>query len=147
MIRSLLSFCAIIFATALCLSEPPKEHREIKIRFLDGRTGKPIKNDKPNIWYGDARDPINPSMDANGEVTLEVTDISATELRIAPNFYVDCRNRKGDKAADSTKYPLQEILAQGIVTANNCGNARLSGSPGVLVLFVRRPSLLEKMRE
>jgi hypothetical protein len=67
----------------------------IRIRILNGKNGKPVKDEVPNVWFEGDRDPILPHTDSSGEVLVKV---QALEILVLPNLYVDCRF-KGDSTA------------------------------------------------
>jgi hypothetical protein len=117
-----------------------------KVRLLNGKTGKPIKNEAPNIWFGDAKSPINSRTNADGEVTVAVTDAQLQELRVLPNWYADCRYKGDSVAGMSVKYPLKEIITTGVVSANVCGNNQIDPTPRVLILYVRPKTFMERVR-
>jgi hypothetical protein len=118
----------------------------VKVRLLNGKTGKPIKNDTPNVWFDDAKDRSNPQTNSNGEVVVSLNDAQFQDLRVLPNLYADCRFKGNSTAGMSVKYSLKEIIATGVVSANVCGKERIEPTPGVLVLYVRPMTFLEKWR-
>ena len=112
--------------------------RKITIRLLNGKTGKPVKNDTPSIWFDDAKSPIFPRMIADGEGVIEVNNSQFREMRIFPSENVDCRYKGVSfDGVIFPKYSLDEIVAQGVVAANVCGKQQTESQPGVLVLYVR----------
>lgn len=136
-------------AAALYSAQAPSANdaaQVITVRLLNGKTGKPIKNDRPNIWFGDAKDPINPHISSNGEAVVSVNDAQFQELRVAPNQYADCRFKGDSLAGISVKYSLKEIVTTGVVSANICGKDRVEPTPRVLVLYARPMTFLEILR-
>jgi len=62
--------------------------------------------------------------------------------------YVLCQLRKPDYSWLAVTNPsTKQILQQGIVTANTCGKATASPTPGEVVIFVRPLSWWEEMRQ
>jgi hypothetical protein len=125
-------------------ADPESTTRSIKVRLLNGKNGKPIKNENPSIWIGDAARPINPYTDSRGEIIVNVNDTRSQELRVAADWYADC-SFKGHSLA-GVKYSLEEITSTGVVSENLCGKHRVAPIPGVLVLYVRPRTFMEKMR-
>jgi hypothetical protein len=117
--------------------------RTIKVRLLNGKNGKPIKDDNPNIWTGDVTG-INRYTDSHGEVVVSVTDIPSQQLRVLPDWYADCRFDGDSDDGMHVKYSLQEIITTGVVSENLCGKRRIDPVPGVLVLYVRPRTFMEK---
>jgi hypothetical protein len=117
---------------------------KIVVRLLNGKNGKPLRNEYPNIWLGNASG-INPKTDANGEITVDISRVQPRTVRVLGNYYVDCRPRGSNKlAAMNVSYSLDEIIAKGIETENDCGKSQVDPIPGVLVLYLRPMTFIEK---
>lgn len=119
--------------------------KTIKVRLLNGKNGKPIKDDNPSIWIGDATSPINPWTDSHGEIVVSVTDTRLQELRVSPDWYVDCRFKTDSEDGMRVKYSLEEIINTGVVSENLCGKRRIAPIPGLLVLYVRPRTFMERL--
>jgi hypothetical protein len=117
-------------------SVPEAVANKIIVQLLNGKNGKPIKRESPNIWLGNAKDPTNPQTDSKGEILLEI--------KLSGNYYVDCRLRGNRRAAMNVKYSLNEVVSKGIVTENDCGKSRVDPIPGRLVLYLRPMTFVEK---
>jgi hypothetical protein len=118
--------------------------RTLKVRLLNGKNGKPIKDYNPTIWIGDITDRIERYTDSHGEIVFTVTDMSSQQLRVAPDWYADCRFKGDSDAGMQVKYSLEEIVNKGVVSENLCGKRRIDPVPGVLVLYVRPRTFTEK---
>ena len=117
---------------------------KVVLRLLNGKNGKPLTDERPNIWLGNASG-ITRKTDANGEIALDISHVQPRTVRVFGNEYVDCRLRGSNKFAPmNVSYPLDEIIAKGIVTENDCGKYRVDPIPGVLVLYLRPMTFLEK---
>jgi len=139
-----------VIACWLCAAQqqPPSVQADatIIIRLLNGKTGKPAKNSVINVWLEDAQIAAsNPTTDSNGEIRLRIADAESKTVRFLPGDSVDCRYRKG-QLFEPVKFPMQEILSHGIVAPNLCGKATAKPTPGVLVIFVRNLTFMEKWR-
>ena len=138
---------------ACCLLCAAQQHRPsvaegdtLIIRLLNGKTGKPVKNSVINVWLEDTQvAALNPTTDSNGEIHLRTANAQRKTLRFLPGNSVDCRYQKG-QLFEPVKFPIQEILSHGVVAPNLCGNATATPSPGLLVIFVRNLTLMEKWR-
>jgi hypothetical protein len=117
----------------------------ITVRLINGKNGKPVSDDAPNIHFaGDnARYGGNPPTNSNGEV---VVSVHSPDIEVMPNLYADCRYKHDSTAGLGVKYSIEEILRTGIVSENFCGKHRLKPLPGVLILYVRPRTLFEGMR-
>jgi len=118
----------------------------IHIRIIDGRTGRPMKNEQVGLESGaDYRD-ISVRTDQFGIASLNISR-DAVILVHNTNRYVNCGDERGGLIHNDFK--VSEILSTGIVQAitqpNLCGKA--SGVPrsGELVLFVRPWRLGERI--
>ena len=105
----------------------------ITIKVLNGKTGKPVWRESPNIWI-DKEPSINPYTNLHGKATIKVSS-SAAQLRITPDFGHECRWKDGDSAKMRVSYSIAEILRTGVVSQNFCGAATIAPTPGVLVFY------------
>jgi hypothetical protein len=112
---------------------------EIIVRLLDWRNGKRVEHEVVSILLRDAKSPSNLLAD-KGEVAVEVGSAQPRDIRVMPNFFVDCRFKGDSREGRSMTYSVDEIASKGIVTANSCGQIRAAPTPGVLVLYVRSRS-------
>ncbi len=138
MTRYFLILVLLLLTTLGASQQPtPSNGYTITIRVLNGKTGKPVKDEKPNVSLGDPADPTNPATDSNGEIHLHISSQHPKTLGFLPNYYVDCRYKREE-------FSIDEIIAKGIVTGNLCGKAHIEPTPGVLVVYVRKMSFREK---
>jgi hypothetical protein len=121
---------------------PRTTPNKIILRLLNGKNGKPIRFELPNIWVGSARAPVNPRTDAKGEIQTDVSGAEPRTVGVMGNWYVDCR---AEGVPLGTKYSIDTILSKGIVTENNCGKAWVEPTPGVLVIYLRPMTFWEKL--
>lgn len=61
-----------------------------------------------------------------------------------PNYYFDCRNKQDTIAGRDIQYSLDKIISEGIVGGNLCGKQHAKPLPGVLVVYVRPRTFMEK---
>ena len=118
----------------------------IHIRLIDGRTGRPMKNEQVGLESGaDYRD-ISVRTDKFGIASLNISR-DAVILAHNTNRYVNCGDERGGLIHNDFK--VSEILSTGIVQAitqpNLCGKTSGKPRPGELVLFVRPWRLGEKI--
>lgn len=105
----------------------------ITIKVLNGKTGKPVWRESPNIWV-DKEPHINPYTSLRGKAKIRISG-SATQLWITPDFGHECRWKDDSDAKTSTSYSIAEILRTGVVSQNVCGAATVPPTPGVLVFY------------
>jgi hypothetical protein len=138
----------LLAAVALMLFAGLEPHAKaqlvsIQIRVLNGKNGKPIKDEKLNVWRtADQRDSEIMPTDTNGVIPLEVDKNSS--IRVGGNIYFTCHPYKaGDK---ERLYSVEKILNEGIVDLNTCGNANVLAKPREFVIYERPRSLWEWMK-
>jgi hypothetical protein len=146
-----MKFALVCLVAAIMAGQQPIQNagaeattRTVTVRLLNGKNGKPIKNENPNIWIGDAARPSNRYTNSRGEIVVSVTDTRSQELRVLPDWYSDCRFKDDSEAGMQVKYSLEEIMTTGVVSENLCGKHRIGPTPGVLVLYVRPRTFMEK---
>ena len=105
----------------------------ITVKVLNGKTGKPVWRESPNIWI-DKEPHINPYTNLEGKAKIKVSS-SATQLRITPDFGHECRWKESPSAKMTVSYSIAEILRTGVVSQNFCGAATIAPTPGVLVFY------------
>jgi len=137
----------------------------LRVRLLDGRSGKPIAKGGVNVWVGDHRKaavPIPGDRDgiaklsltnSAGQVNMEggpsdlPTFLYAPEIRIQVGFVLCQAAKKKFSWFQITPYSTEDWTRTGIVTANTCGKAVAKPKPGELTIFVRPLNFWEGMSE
>ncbi len=118
---------------------------EIHIRIVNGKNGRPIKNETLRVWT--ARDHIDADLwptDATGAVLLKVD--GNAQIAVDANLYANCRILPQNQQPSEFLYSVAEVLGKGISTENTCGTVRVAAKPGELILFERPFTLLEKVK-
>jgi hypothetical protein len=144
---ALLSLFAATIVTGFLLQNSPGTNstQTITVRLLNGKNGKPIKDDTPNIWLGGSTRPDNPLTNSHGDVLINVDGPQAQEIiRVLSNWYADCRFEGDRDDGMHLNYSLEEVLLKGVVSDNLCGKRRVQPIPGVLVLYVRPRTFWER---
>ncbi len=137
----------------------------LRVRLLNGRSGKPIANGYVNVWVGHQRKEALPiPIDRNGSANLRLasndakvgmeggtsdspTFLYASEIRIQVGFVLCQVAQKKFSWLQITPYSTEDWRHTGIVTANSCGNAVAKPEPGELTIFVRPLNFWERMGE
>lgn len=143
----------------------------IRIKLVDGRSGRPLVGAYVNVWVGKERKAaLAIPTDNDGVARLRLTekdreiDTNNSEKRCG-NFgvinpvvkyddslrinagYVWCQPHTPSYSwlliAD---FPTKQVVQQGIVTPNICGIATASPEPGEVVIFVRPLTWWEKLK-
>jgi hypothetical protein len=133
--------CALLIAP--CVSHA--QTAEIHIRIINGKNGRPIKNETLRVWT--TRNHIDADLwptDANGSVLLKVD--GNAQIAVDANLYANCRTLPQNQQPSEFLYSVAEVLNKGISTENTCGTVRVAAKPGELILFERPFTLLEKVK-
>jgi hypothetical protein len=144
----------------------------IRIKLVNGRTGRAMGGTCVNVWVGNERkSAMAIPTDKDGVASLRLTDKDAeintqnqskecgdfgvtnpvvkyaSSIRVNAG-YVSCQVRQPDHTWLAIQnFSAKEVLESGVVTANTCGKANASPTPGEIVLFVRPLSWWEKLKE
>jgi len=110
----------------------------IHIKLIDGRTGRPMKNEQVGLENRADYREISVCTDQFGIASLDIGR-DAVVLVHNTNRYVNCGDERGGFVHNDFK--VSEILSSGVVQVimqpNLCGKASGVARPGELILFVR----------
>lgn len=115
----------------------------IRVRVVDGRTGKPVRTGNLNVW-------TSPNQIASSDIPLNREGIAMIQIshedtiRIFPGFDFFCGVRTPGSVGQ--EFPVDEVLRTGAATANGCGKANTAVKPGEIVVYVRPLTFWEAMR-
>lgn len=141
----LCSQCAavVVFSMLAAVAAHPQT---LHLRILDGRNGRPIANEQPQVfWIGQQNDsPIQLQTDQDGVAKLDLPSGKVEYVRIEANLYYDCR--KVSKDMTTQAYYVPEALRSGIAAINTCGNLDIDAKPGEIILFVRPLHRWERLK-
>lgn len=144
--------------------------QEIRVKFLDARTGRPVTYEAAQIWVGTgtgAGPLLAPAKNKEGTATFLYTGHSIRAIW-PPNTKLRHNAREltmplgpGRIAAAPTVaagmcwdlgplrlgpwYPISEILQHGAVSENHCGKATATAKPGELILFIKPLSFWRRL--
>lgn len=116
----------------------------LRIRVLDGRSGKPVAGEHLQIWINEAKGAAQDIVTGqDGIALLEAPAVG--RVIVATDLYVDCRPFKKGEARPA--FSVSEIISNGVTAANTCGNANPEARSGELLLFVRPAHWWEGFRK
>jgi len=135
--------CAVIVFlcfSSSCFGEPTT----IRIRFANGKNGKPLRLKFYEQGSG-AVGAGNYKVDRVDRDSLIVTfnDVSTFAFRSAAFDPCDVQG----KHTPQPKYDLQEVVAHGVVSPNHCGRANALPKPGELLIYSRHEHWWEVTRD
>ena len=118
----------------------------LRLRIVDGRNGRPIPNEQPQVtWIGHQNaSPVQIQTNTDGIAKLDLPSGKIDYVRIDANLYYDCR--KISKDMSPTTYSVREALRAGIVAINTCGKLEIDPGPGEIILFVRPLHRWERLK-
>lgn len=144
----------------------------IRIRLVNGRTGRAMAGTCINVWVGNERkSAMAIPTGRDGIASLRLTDQEAEidtknhwsrcgdfgvirpvvkysrSIRINVG-YVLCQVRQADHTWLATmSFPTRQVLESGVVSENTCGKAKALPTPGEITIFVRPLHWWERLRE
>ena len=149
--------------------------QEIRIRVLNGRNGKPIRNECLNVWTGTSRgEHLVAATNQGGIAILHIVgggietnngcagwpvrtsgETNIDGISVSADRYVACQENakptSGQTPTDPLKlmpfYPITSILQLGVSSSNQCGKIREKANPGELIFFVKPRGFWGSMRE
>jgi hypothetical protein len=130
---------ALTLVTVCCSAQTST----IQVRFVDGKTGKPIH--LRNYF-------IRPGGNEYRGYTVNKVSNDAIDLKFetATTFTLqaEANNRCDTDTHTSTPvtYKVQEIVDTGVVSANFCGPLHMKPTKGEPVIYSRRPKWLESLK-
>ena len=144
----------------------------LEIKLVDGRNGRPMVGTSAyvNVWVGGERkEAIAIPTDDNGVARLQLT-LNPNEENVplstghgtivekhpvvkydesfrinAP--YVLCGAEGSRSWLDLKNFSTKEVLDHGYASGNTCGKVTATPQPGQVILFVRPPTFMEKMKQ
>jgi hypothetical protein len=147
-----------VFLVAV-LFVPAVNAQDIRIKVLDGRNGRVIREECVNVWVGHTIGALLVPTDNDGVALLHLTDNDAKisiqqsrsacggygvvgpvvkyadTIEVSSGYYFDCRPFQ--KNAPRSTYLVKEVQQSGILTNNTCGKFKTEPEPGEITLFVR----------
>lgn len=133
----------LLMALAVCCAAATAQ--DIRVRLLDGKTGRPIANTRLLIFgTNSSTDPHEFSFargtDDHGEAILPADQLHGRFLQVFTDFMTDCVSNPNRSALS-----VEAIHAKGLVRENTCSKLSATAHPHELVVFARKPTLREKM--
>jgi len=134
--------CALLIVP--CVSHA--QTAEIHIRIINGKNGRPIKNETLRVWT--TREPhrrrsVAHRRQRRGPPQKSTATRKSRSMRI---FMQPAAPSLKTSNPPSFSTPSPRSSAKGISTENTCGNIHVAAKPGELILFERPFTLLEKVR-
>lgn len=138
---------ALVLCIFVAYAGAQNADRRIKIEALDGRNGKPIPDTHLLVFAGGTVEEVRQHRhyfdlhtSQNGNAELVLTSDSLKFIQVWVDGKTLCQSRP-----NTVSLSVEQILAEGFLAPNECGNLRMSSAPGQLFVFARPATLREKM--
>ena len=126
-----------------------EESLNITVQVLDGRNGKPLKNQHVLVFTGPSSDAVKTHAQHTGLVTNEagigtlmVNPSETRWLQVFADGSVTCHPNPNQGS-----FSVSEIMSKGLVTPNSCSSLVRAAPPGHLIVFARPAGFMEKMKQ
>jgi len=108
----------------------------VTVQIINGRNGKPISKVRVYIAFDDLKSRAPLDLNTNQQGIIQFETNGAKTFQVHPVGEVTCGEQP--IGTPHRNYSIEEILKNGILTQNNCGNPTVEAPRGRLVYFVRR---------
>lgn len=160
-----------IAALALILSASALGAQTIRVKLVNGKTGRPMAGTHINVWVGKERKwaivvPTDKDgvaslvlTDKEGEVNVPTGDDDGSHVVIRPVVKYDddlginapfvlCQPNTPDYSWLAIRhFSTERVVREGTVMPNTCGKAIASPEPGDLIIFVRPLTWWEALKQ
>ncbi|HUN83700.1 MAG TPA: hypothetical protein VMU48_04940 [Terracidiphilus sp.] len=143
----------VIGVVTLCAYLPAQAAKTIRLRLLDGRTGRIITDAGILVGANHDSTPHGEWVKSNEDGTTTITlPQSATVLQVhatyedATQYYVNCDGPPVLDTPAELWYSVSDVMTKGLVAADGCVKPKelekldITAKPGELVIFVRKVS-------
>ncbi len=153
MLRRLISLeqiATLAFFLFLCSMIPAQQQRSmaLKVRVLNGKSGIAVSHARIIIFGGLSQEDVrlhsteyDGQTDKAGLAVINLQDRTKF-VQVWVDGYILCQDRPNFKS-----YGMTKISAGGVSAPNTCGKLTVDNSPGIFVVYARKPSIRERMRE
>jgi len=141
-IRKLRLRAAAMAAFILVLSVQTAAASPIQIRVLNAKNGKRVAGQKVSVLIKGAKDATEYTTDAEGNINVDLDP--AAEVFVATEWWTPCR-KVGSEIDPYVS--VGEILKDGVTIENTCGRATSETIKGTLVIFAKRPSIVQLLKK
>jgi hypothetical protein len=147
------TFSRLAWVFAVCTALHAQDYNLITVTLRDGRTGKKIT--PSNFLLR-----VDHFETVHGE-WVKIYDDGTVAIRVPPeakvislqatyesgmDTYINCDASKQNDPEREIWYPVDVILKAGVVAPNECSKTEYTAKPGEFVFFVRKRSVLDRIR-
>ena len=135
---------AIVAFIVACASGLNAQSTIVSIRLINGKNGKPIKDENLNVFVNKERDAENFRPDSDGIIKLPMDRNALVSL--LSNIDVTCHKitEVENSQHQLQQYKVSDILEHGISDTNTCSKkVRIEPHPGEFIYYERPRTLWE----
>jgi hypothetical protein len=121
--------------------------KEITIQALDGKTGKPLANQRLLVFAGDTAEAATfhhqdfvLTTDTGGRAKLPITSPGTKWIQVWADGLTLCQTKP-----NSLSFKVETIATLGLSAPNTCSPLAQAPKSGVFIVFARESTLSEKM--
>jgi len=140
-----------VFGIIVCLMSnvqvPTAQEKNIIIRVMDGRNGKPMANMHLMVSLGSSQEDVRElkshvdlQTDLNGVALLSIDESTISRIQVWVDWHTLCQETPNTKS-----FSIEEIRKSGLSTPNNCGSVTREKAPNHLTVFARPAHFWEKL--
>jgi hypothetical protein len=155
MVRILIAIALMSLSSGLCRAQATSSTAEIRVRALDYRTGRPLKNHRIAIWLSDSAGEIQYHVSREIESSTDAEGSAVFQLKepLPPTIMVDTRMLPDWNCSATWHLATGVILQHGIVgefkSDAECKkkgpSPAASAAPGEVVIFVHQLGLVGRL--
>lgn len=150
---SLRTLCRLALVLAVCTCLHAQDYNLITVILRDGRTGK-IVTPSNFLLRVDHFETVHTEwvkIYDNGTVSIRVPpDAKVISLQATydsgMDTYINCDASKQNDPEREIWYPVDAIMKTGVLAPNECSKTEYTAKPGEFVFFVRKRSVLDRIR-
>jgi hypothetical protein len=139
-------FALVVFLLLVLPLGAQEPAKNVTVRLVSGRSGKPIKRERLFIFFGSTAEEVRQKKtqlerytDLEGNATLPFDRLKLAEIQVWTERKMICQ-----KDPDHESFSVSSIMLSGAQALNDCGNAIVPTSPGMLIVYARSPTRREQ---
>jgi hypothetical protein len=136
-----------IFLAFILAASAMAQVKEITLQALDGKTGKPLANQRLLVFAGDTAEAATfhhqnfvLTTDAAGKAQLPIASMDTKWIQVWADGLTLCQTKP-----NSLSFKVETISTVGLSAPNTCSPLLQAPKSGVFIVFARESTLSEKM--
>jgi hypothetical protein len=136
-----------IFLAFILTASAMAQVKEITLQALDGKTGKPLANQRLLVFAGDTaeaatfhRQNFVLTTEADGKAKLPITSTDTKWIQVWADGLTLCQTKPNDLS-----FKVETISTVGVSAPNTCSPLSQTPKSGIFIVFARESTFSEKM--